>query len=203
MRRRLIVALNFPKTVGPAIHYAKFIAGRMEGNPYFPSPTLPIATLRAHIAELEAAQVATLTGRRDAFPARDAKVVLVHDDLRQLRTHIESVAFQYPPEEAEAVIASSGMSTKQTAGPRKPTFAVKPLSVSGSVRLEVRHPGIAAAFYWQFSVDGVHWLDAPDTVKASQDLHGLTPGTLYYFRYRTNTTHGLSDWSDPFTLRVV
>ncbi len=200
--RRLIVALNFPKPIGQAIAYAKFIAGRMEGNAYFPSPTLPIATLSAHIAELDAAEAAVHTGLHGAATARDAKLVRVHDDLKQQRAYVQTVAGQRA-EDAEAVVASSGMSIKRTAGPRKPLFSVKQLGTSGSVRLSVRHPGTTTSFDWQSSVDGVHWLDAARTTKASVDLHDLTPGSLYYFRYRTLTTHGLSDWSDPITLLVV
>jgi hypothetical protein len=201
-KRKITVALNFPRTPGQAIFYAKHIAAMMDGNPYFPSPSVPMSTLLAHIAELEAAEVATKTGVHGAAAARDAKLDDVHNDLKQLRTYIETIANQHA-EDAEAVVASSGMSLKQSAGPSKADFAVQQGKVSGSVRLRVRHPGTVTSVDWQTSSDGEHWVDAPRTVRANADIEGLTPGTRYWFRYRTLTSAGTSDWSDALTLLVV
>ena len=173
----------------------------MDGNPYFPSPIVPIATLLAHIADVEAAEAAALTGAHGTAAERDAKLEVVHGDARQLQTQVQTVASQRA-EDAEAVVASSGMSVKQSAGPSKADFAVRPGKTSGSVRLAVRHPGIVTSFEWQMSTDGAHWDDAGRTVHAHVDLSGLTPGTLYHFRYRTVTRDGVSDWSDPITFRV-
>ena len=118
------------------------------------------------------------------------------------RTYVETIANQHA-EDAEAVVASSGMSVKQSAGPSKADFAVQQGTVSGSVRLTVRHPGIVTSFDWQTSSDGDHWVDEPSTVRANLDIDGLTPGIRYCFRYRTLTRDGKSDWSDPLTLLVV
>ncbi len=202
MARQIYVALKLPRRTGDVLAYAKHVAALMAGNPYFPSPTVPIATLLAHVAELDAAEVATRRGTHGAAAERDAKLAVVHDDLRQLRAYVRTIASQHA-EDAAAVVVSSGMSVKQTAGPRKAAFAAKQGKVSGSVRLFVRHPGIVASFDWQLSSDGVHWINAPSTVRASQELEGLTPGTRYSFRYRTLTRDGTSDWSDPLDLLVL
>lgn len=95
------------------------------------------------------------------------------------------------------------MSVKQSAGPSKADFAAKQLAKSGSVRLEVRDPGVEASFDWQSSIDGIDWVDAGRTVHTHLDLHALTPGPVYFFRHRTLTREGLTDWSDPFKLLVV
>jgi len=202
MARKITVALNFPRNPIEVPAYARHVASSMAGNPYFPSPSFPLATLLAHTAALEAAEVVTLTGAHGAAADRNAKVVVVHDDLKQLRTYVETIANQHGAD-AAAVVVSSGMSVKQSAGPRKAIFAVKQGKVSGSVRLSVRHPGIVTSFDWQFSPDGTHWIDAPSNVKAHQDIAGLTPRTRYSFRYRTLTRDGTSDWSDALTLLVV
>jgi hypothetical protein len=201
MRRRTI-SLNMPVRDNDRIAYAKHIAACMAGSPWFPTPPVPIATLLAHIAELDAAQVSTLSGAHGTASARDAKLLVVHDDLKQLQTYVQTVAVGHG-EDAEAVVASSGMSVKQSSGPSKPVFSVKQGKRSGSVRLSVRHPGIVASFDWQSSTDGIHWVDRERTVHAKLDVDGLTPGTRYAFRYRTLTRAGLSDWSDPIVLWVV
>jgi hypothetical protein len=45
------------------------------------------------------------------------------------------------------------------------------------------------------SLDQKVWSDLPATVKASTLVSGLTPATIYYFRFRTLRAAGLSDWS--------
>jgi hypothetical protein len=174
----------------------------MQGNAHFPAPTVPIATLLAHTAEVEQAQVVAQGGVHGAAAERDAKLLIAKGDLEQLRTYVETVASGYG-EEAEAVVTSSGMTVKRSAGPRKPLFAVKQGPVSGSAILVVRHPGVVTNFYWQYSTDGAQWTSAPDTVVARRDLEGLTPGVRYFFRQRTNTRKGTGDWSDPIAFMVV
>jgi hypothetical protein len=200
--RRLKVALNHPKRIGQFIAFARFIASRMANNPFFPSPNVPIATLFAQIEELAAAQALTLS-RRGTGKARDASYQRVLASLMALKTYVERVANERR-QDGEVLIASAGMSVKQTRGPNKPLFKVKQLKTSGWVRLEVRHPGRVATFYWQRSIDGKTWIDEEDSVVAHLDVHGLTPGVLYWFRYRVRTSKGLGgDWSDPITLLVV
>jgi hypothetical protein len=199
--RRIKVALNRPKGMGQFISFARFIATRMSNNPFFPSPNVPMATLSAHIDALEAAQVLTLS-RRDSTRARDALYEQVLADLRALKVYVETVANERG-DDREVVVASAGMSIKQVRGPKKPLFSARQLARSGSVQLVVVHPGRPATFYWQRSLDGQTWLDVEDTVVASTPIHGLTPGVLYWFRYRVRTSQGLSDWSDAITLLVV
>jgi len=54
-----------------------------------------------------------------------------------------------------------------------------------------------ATYQWQRSTDGIEWIDLADTNEASAVVAGLSPGTLYFFRYRTLLRNVLSDWSDP------
>jgi hypothetical protein len=200
--KTITVALNRPKGDLESIAHAKHIVTCMEGNPYFPSPPVPTGTLLLHIADAEAAQVVALSRLHGAAADRDAKLTIVYGDLEQRRSYVQTVARSHGGD-AEAVVVSSGMSTKQSAGPRKQLFAVKQLAKSGSVRLEVRDPGIESSFDWQWSTDGVHWVDAGETTYTYLVIKNLTPGTEYFFRHRTLTRDGLSDWSDPIKLRVV
>ena len=75
---------TFPRGIGPFLAYAKNVAARMAGNPYVPSPPVPLATLLAHIADFDAALVASLSRARGSAKARDAKREIVESDLRQL-----------------------------------------------------------------------------------------------------------------------
>jgi hypothetical protein len=199
--RKLKVILNAPRSIGDYILFARFIASRMQGNPYFPSPTVPIATLAAHIDELEALQVGTLS-RRDVTKARDAAFIAVKADLEVLAMYVQTLAGERMLD-SEAIVASAGMSIKRFPGPGKPAFVVKLGKLSGSVKLVVRDSGRNRTFYWQYSSDGATWIDMEDTVVAHAELSGLTPGRLYSFRYRKKTSKGLEDWSQVYTLFVV
>jgi hypothetical protein len=195
------VALNRPRSIGQFMTFASFIASRMKDNPFFPSPTVPIVKLLANIAALEKAQARMLVAR-NVTAARDALWGAVLANLTALVSYVQTVANQHGVD-AEAIVASSGMSVKQSAGPKRPPFKVKQLRRTGCVSLEVRHPGRNAMFYFQLSTDGETWIDAAEELKATVTLSGLTPGVLYWFRYRVKTNKGLGDWSDPITLLVV
>jgi hypothetical protein len=202
-RRKITVVLELPqRSPGKTILYAKHIAACMQGNPYFPAPTLPLATLASHIQELEEAEVVAMTRAQGAATARDAKLVIVEDDLRLLRTYVETVA-NASAADGEAIVVSSGMAVKERSGPRKAPAAVKQGKTSGSLRIDVRRPRGAVSFFWQYSTDGVHWVDAPSTTYAHQDIANLTPGVRYQVRYRTLKGDVMSDWSDPLALLVV
>jgi hypothetical protein len=200
--RKITVALNFPDSVGEAITYARLIARRMAGNAYFPSPPVAIATLLVHIEELAAAEVVASRGAHGDAALRNVELDAVHRDLQQLKTYIETVANQHA-EDGIAVVTSSGMSVKRSAGPKKALFNIKQQKRSGSVRAEVRHPGKDASFDWQYSVDGIHWIDAGRTNTARLDIDNLSPGTRYHFRVRALMGDVLGDWSDPIPLLVV
>src|SRR5271170_7052830 len=46
-------------------------------------------------------------------------------------------------------------------------------------------------------------VSAETTVKAHQDLTGLVPGSVYFFRYRSATKAGVGDWSQVVSLLVA
>jgi hypothetical protein len=199
---RLKLALNRPERNVDVIAYARHIASRLDGNPYFPALPVPIATLLGHIDDLEAAEAAVLSGTHGTATVRDAKLEVVVLDLEQEKTYVETVASQRG-EDALAVAASSGFDTKQSRGPRKWAFEVEQSDRSGEVKLYAPRVNRAASYKWQRSTDGTLWIDLPDTNVASAVASGLSPGTLYFFRYRTLLRNVLGDWSDPVTFRVT
>jgi hypothetical protein len=196
------IAKNFPRTRAGRIAWLRFVGTRLEGNPLFPAPPIPITTFLAGIAALEAAQTATLTRAHGTATARDAELALRMADLDLLIAYVESVARQRA-DRAEEIIASSGLSLKQSTRPQQHPFKVKQLARSGSVQLAVTGEGRGRSYDWQLSTDGTHWVDLPRTTYASTTATGLIAGTRYSFRYRTLKGRTLGDWSDAYTLLVV
>jgi hypothetical protein len=200
--RRIKVVLNLPRTDNGVIFAMKHIADCMDGNAYFPSPPLPIATFRAHIAVVQAAQAATLTRAKGTAPSRDDKLTVIRSDADLLRVYVETVANQ-SPEHGPAIVASAGMYEKGSSGPRRGQTYARQEPTSGSVHLLAPHPGGDASFEWQWSTDQTTWTTAGTSTQADFRITGLTPGLLYYFRVQVLTKGGLGDWSAPFALRVV
>jgi len=199
---RLKLALNLPERIPDVLAYARFIASRLDGNPYFPALPVPVATLLGHVDDLEAAELVVRSGTHGTGTARDAKLAVVVGDLQQQKVYVETVANQHG-EDALAVAASSGFDTKQTRGPRKWAFDVEQGDRSGEAKLYAPRVDRTATYKWQRSLDASEWLDLQDTNVASTVVTGLTPGTLYFFRYRTLARNVLGDWSDPVTFRVT
>jgi hypothetical protein len=198
----LKVARNFPRTKVGKIAWLRFIGTRMQGNAFFPAPPLPMPTFLAGVTDLEAAQAATLTRALGTATARDAKLAQAMQQLDQLVAYVETVARQQP-QEAEAIVASSGLSLKQFAGPKRAPFKARQLAKSGCVALSVGGMGRGRSYDWQAKADGEHWVDLTRTTYASATVENLVPGTLYAFRYQSLKVRTLSDWSDPFKLLVV
>jgi len=198
---RALAALNLPRRIPDAIVYARSVAAAMSGNPAFPSPTPPIATLEADLAALEAAHVRTLTRALGTTSERDAKLATVQTHLACLRTYVQQVA-DTSPGEAEVLIASAGMSLKRPTGRPRPVFVAKEGLVSGTVRLVAKAPPTRASHDWQRSLDGTAWIDLERTIQARTELSGLVPGTWYLFRHRALTREGVGDWSQVVSLLV-
>jgi len=199
---RLKLALNLPERKADVSTYARYIASRLDGNPYFPALPVPIATLQGHIDDLEAAEAAVRSGTHGTATERDAKLKVVVGDLEQEKTYVEMVA-NSRGEDARAVAASSGFATKETRGRGKWAFGAEQGDRSGEVKLRAPRVDRTATYQWQRSTDGIEWIDLADTNEASAVVAGLSPGTLHFFRYRTLLRNVLSDWSDPVTFRVT
>jgi hypothetical protein len=94
------------------------------------------------------------------------------------------------------------MSVKDAKGPSKVPFDVRQGPVSGSLRVRARAAKTRASYDWQYSLDGVTWIDFQRTVGARAELTGLVPGTRVFVRYRTVSRLGVSDWSQVLSFLV-
>ena len=201
--KRIIAALNEPRTIHEYVTYAQFVTECVAADPVFASPRPPIAVLLADVAALRAATAASLSRTAGTRPARRALAGRIHGDLTTLKHYVQEVADSHPREEAASVITRAGLSVKNARGPSKPPFEVKQLPLSGAVHVCARAAKGRASYDWQYSKDQQQWLFGPRTVRADVKLYGLVRGTVYFFRYRTVTKEGVSDWSQVVSLLVV
>jgi hypothetical protein len=198
MARTITIVRDFPKSAGETSVFARFVASRMTGNAYFPTPPVAPSAVLAAVQELEEAQAATRRGTHGTAAARNQKLQVVHGLLSQLASYVVSIARQHGVD-AEAVLASSGFDQKRTAGQGKWRFTAAQGQRSDEVKLKTARVGRGASYDWQYSTDGVGWVDWRRTSNASTVISGLEPGTRYLLRVRSFFNNVLGDWSDPIT----
>jgi hypothetical protein len=198
---RPLAVLNLPRTVSGVIYFARSVATGMSDNPAFPDPFPSIPTFSADITALEAAEADVLSRLRGTAEIRDEKWATVCLDLGHLKAYVQWVA-DADPSQAEALIANAGMSAKKIGSRAKGELEVTQGIVSGLAHLVAKAAARRAAYEWQYGTDRKTWISAPPTLGAQTDIGGLTPGVLYFFRFRSLTKEGESAWSQVVTLLV-
>jgi len=203
---RPTVVLKLPTKIKNFITFAQSVATAMTNNSEFPSPPTPIATLLADLAALNTAETAVLSRTKGAVETRDAKLAAVKTGLVTLKAYVQTVANTATPENAPAIIQSSGMSVRKVTQRDKAALVAKQGSVSGSVKLVAKAAARSAAYEWQYSTDQKTWTTLPITLQAKTGVSGLTPATTpattYAFRVQEVPRTGVENWSQIVT-RVV
>jgi hypothetical protein len=200
--KRVIVALKMSRRLHPYIYQARSIVERLAADPIYAGALPPLDVVEAHLDTLEEAAVAALTRERGLAPACRAALAVVRSDMNALGTFVQHLA-AFHPEGGPAIVANAGMNVKNATGPLKGGFMVKQGRVSGSARMIAKAERTRASYEFQYSLDEKTWVSAETTVKAHQDVTGLVPGRVYFFRYRSVTKAGVGDWSQVVSLLVV
>jgi hypothetical protein len=198
---RFIAVLKLATVISLLIKQGKAIVQAMTNNIWFTTPSPALAAVSALLDALEGAEVLARSKAPGAVKARNAQLVLVVAALRALQAYVQSIADANLPH-AEAIILSAGMFVKKVTPRQKNTFKATQGSVSGLVLLVAAHAAIKASYVWQWSLDMKSWTTLPQTMVAKTELSGLTPATVYYFRYRAVTKAGEGDWSQIISLLV-
>ena len=202
---RILVVLKLPEYRAPElVILARFIVGRMTGNPWFAAPSPDLGVVEAAIEDLAVAQAAAMTRSKGSAQARDGKRAVLAAQLDQLRSYVQSVACANP-EQATSIIESAGMHVKKRSGPPGRVFTAKSGRVLGDVDVVAPRAASRAGYEFQYSLDGgATWLGlpAPFTTKATVTVQGLTPGVRAHFRYRSTVRGVTGDWSQVVTMLV-
>jgi hypothetical protein len=199
---RTLASLRLPTKASALVQVARAILEAMTNNRSFPNPSPSLAAIAAAIADLQAAEVATLSRTRGTAAARDDKRAALVSLLVRLKGYVQGVADD-DPDRAATLIESAGMNVKPKGGPAKAPFDVKPGAVSGSVRLVARAVAKEATYQWAWSTDGgATWRPAPVTPQAKTVLSGLPSDSKCWFRCRTVTRRGEGNWSESVAFLV-
>jgi hypothetical protein len=198
-----LAVLRLSRRINDVVAFAAAVAAGLRSHPAeFPSPNPPLATFEAHIELLRAAQVRALSRTRGAREERDVCLLVVRGDLRSAQCYVQEIV-DGRVDDAAAVIEAAGMTARRAARPARDPLTVYLGRASGSVRLVATAAADRASYDWQVSEDGETWRALPSTLGARTTLSGLVPVRVYYFRVRSVTKRGVSDWGDPVSRLVL
>jgi hypothetical protein len=191
---RVFAAIKPCRNVSQYATQCEAIVDRVDGNPYLPNPTPAPSVVRDHIKQLRALEKAARGGPAGSAAARDIVLARLRSDMNQLKAAVQAAADQNQ-EESRAIIESTGMSVAKQYTRTSAPIAVRYGKVPGLLFVVAKSVGRRATYYWQVSTNQADWSDLPETVVATTSIEGLTAATIYYFRVRTLTRAGLSEWS--------
>jgi hypothetical protein len=175
--------------------------GMMTNNARLTDPPVPLTEVTEHLDQLEKDQELARRRAAGAAQQRDVSLAVVRNDMRLLKAFVQSVADSHM-DESEAIITSAGMRVAKRRQRGKPPVAAKRGKAPGDVVLQAKALPRPVQYRWQMSSDQEVWTDLPETFLPSTTVSGLTAVTVYYFRLRTVTHDGLSDWSTVVSVIV-
>jgi hypothetical protein len=196
---RYFAALHAPSSVPHYIVQCRGIVTKMTGNPSFQKPTIDLLQVSKDIDEVDAAEQAAHQGPKGAIAVRDIKLLVVRSDMRQLKEYVQGCA-DADLGNAVAIIEGAGMYVVKRVTKGRGAIEARYGKVSGSVELTVKAHKGRVAYKWQMSTDQLAWSDLPESLVSTITISGLTPVTVYFFRFRTVTKAGLSDWSTAVSI---
>jgi hypothetical protein len=196
---RYLVALNLSRQIPLYTKECRAILGKMMPNPLFADAAPFLAKMSSDVDALDAAEQATHDGPKGTVSGRNDKLLVVKADMRQLKAIVQSAA-DANPAEAKTIIESAGMNVVKRVVNVKADITAKNGKIPGTVNLYARAVKGRASYQWQVSTDQHTWTDLPPTIHAKTTVTGLTPATVYAFRFRSLTAAGLSEWSTVVTI---
>lgn len=195
----LTVNLGFARLPDPELStFSETVVTKMNGNPGYLTPIVPLANLTTAKNTFDAAIVAAAQGGTQLTAAKNAArgelVVL----LRAQAAYVQSIA-----QDDQALLLSSGFWANNTERTRKPLPkpAITNIDNIASTQLMLKVSPLDNARSYEVRVrsGAQDWKNAGVfTNSRGMLLPDLTPGTTYGIQVRgVGGSLGYSDWSDP------
>jgi hypothetical protein len=192
--KRVYAALDEVKEPSGFASQCEAIVGKLTGNADVPNPVPTLNVVTGHISDLRGAIKEAIHGPKGKVQDRNVALGRLRSDMRQLKAALQAAA-DADPERAAAIIVNAGFRVSKRAPKVKPPIAVRYGKVPGLAVLDAKAAARKATYLWSMSTDQKVWVDLPQTLVHKTTVSGLTAATMYYFRVRTLTKAGMSEWS--------
>ena len=197
-----IVELLLPYAVMLLIALVTSVIKALQGHPKLTSPNPPVPKMQADLDALQAAQTLARTRVPGAVQARDEKEATVRQNMEQFGAYLQNQCDALPIDEAIALIHSVMLHVRAKSSAVKQNLTAKQGGLLGTAKLRCRSQGDNTIYYWQFSLDGQNWSNAPETHRADTTISGLSAGHIYYFRFAWRRYGQQGDYSQSVSLLV-
>jgi hypothetical protein len=192
--KRVYAALDEVKEPSGFASQCEGIVGKLTNNADVQNPTPALNVVTGHISDLRGTIKDAIDGPKGKVQERNVALGRLRSDARQLKAAVQAAA-DANPERATAIIESAGFRVSKRAPKVKPPIAARYGKVPAVAILDAKAPTRKATYFWSMSTDQKTWVDLPQTMVHKTTVPGLTAATVYYFRVRTLTTAGMSEWS--------
>jgi hypothetical protein len=196
---RYLAAMYASRAVSKFIKESRVVVDKTGKSSAVTNVNPPLAQVTLHIDALEAAEQVAHHGPKGSVAIRNAALLVVRGDMRQIKSCVQ-VAADNDVTHAQEIIEGCGLYVSQRPVKAKPPLGARYGDAPGLVHLDAMAIKGQGSYQWQMSSDQKSWSDLPPTVNASTSVSGLTPATVYYFRFRTLTRAGFSDWSTAVSI---
>jgi hypothetical protein len=195
---RYFAALYASRAVPAYIKECRTVVTCLTNNAQVPITTPPLSQVTQDINTLDDREQEAHNGPKGSAAKRNDALLVVRGDMRHLKSCVQ-LAADADITHAQGIIEGAGMYVVTRVSKPKPPLAARYGGASGLVILDGKAIDGQGSYQWQMN-GGQAWVDLPPSVVATVVVSGLTPVTLYSFRYRTLTGVGFSDWSVPVTI---
>jgi hypothetical protein len=190
---RYFAAAYLSRIVPILIKECRTMVTCLTANVYVPNPNPPVAEVTIHIDDLEKKEELAHNGPKGSAAVRNDALLVVRGDIRLL-TGCVQIAADADISHAQTIIESAGMYVTTRSRLGKPDLAARYGGAPGVAFLDAKALKVQGSYEWQMST-GQEWTNLPPSVTATVQVTGLTPVTIYSFRFRTLTVKGFSEWS--------
>lgn len=205
MKAKVMLNLHFMSAV-ELIGYALHVVSKMTGNTYFTTPSPALSTVTSAINALQTAYDSAQGGGPAQTAMMHQKRAALELLLTALGHYVEDRANDpsNAATGAAAVILTAGINVKAITHRQKKFFSAEP-DLPGTAKLYAASI-VRGTHDWQYSPDISNpdaWVSVLSTSRASTIVTGLTSLKHYYFRHRTVSKSGVSQWDAPVEILVL
>ena len=188
----------------PKVLAYEHVISCLTGNIDYTTPDVPLSELTLLLGNFKKSILDSADGSHVARAQMHANEILVDNAYRNEAAYIQRLSGGN-----EAKILSSGFSVAKPHGPQhRAEFAAVEGPNSGSLKLTCAPVDKAGSYEFQIyegdNPEGeLGWKTIGQSTAASFIITGLVPLKKYYFRFRTVTTQGVTDYCAPISKFVL
>jgi hypothetical protein len=190
-----------PKTDEKLLAYSQAVVTKGTNNANFTNPGTVFSDLAAANVAFNTA-LENMKTQKGTSAAKNAARTTVIQKLDAVIAYVNSIAQQFPADQAKAVIQSGNLPVREVPAHHKQQLTAKYGGISGAVLLIALAAARGSGYVFEYSTDQKTWVACPLVFKAKTVISGLTVSTTYYFRFQAQTRKGPQDWSTVISFVV-